>query len=559
MKAGGKRRSGLGSLLAVAAVCAAGLARAQQVPSATVPQAPLGAPVVAPNQSEPDGQTPTGEKRSGLFLQPLIGQQFTVTDNAAFEGGSLARYDVISDTRAGFDLMYQGPKLRAEGSMHADLYHYMRGIGIDRTEPSGALDAVWEPVSRSLFVDTGVTASRVINNPLAATPSAGSTYNTSSVEQLHLSPRFEGEIGPGYHYRLSSENAWTPGSGATTPPGTAPAAAELTERPNSDVERTALDFERLALPFGMAVGAETSRTHYGAPYAESLFTDTVRAIPRYRFADQLLVGLRGGYQHNTFALQPDDRNRAIVGADLSWHPSARTEVAGFAETGALGPAWQGYLRSRVGSFVVEMHGTHSIATASATQLHSTGIGTLPELLDSYYRSSIPDQVERARMVSQLVATLDLANASPLTAADPFVPTLIRSTDASASVLYLTPRNLAVLSLFGRNSDPVQIAGVAPSPALIALGAYRDIGTSLNFVHRLTTRQALTLGGSFDDTHGLEINNGLNSRERRFVLQWTQTLSRRVQAAIGATRHSITSNAVPSAAEDTVYVSASYLP
>jgi uncharacterized protein (PEP-CTERM system associated) len=501
-----------------------------------------------------------GARSRGWFLLPSVGLTETVTDNALLEPSGSKHADLISDASAGVTLFVRTARLSADGDYRLDLLDYARGYGHNQLQPSGTLNATWTAVDPHLFIETGVTSTRVMSSPLGPGAEAGSSLNTMSETTLRLAPRIEGEIGTGYRYLLRSENGYTHSTASldTSAFGSS-ALSVFSQRPNTYTGRHSAELEGRPQPLGWVLSAEREQTRFAAPIDELMTTDTARLIPRYRFGPELLLGTRVGYQSNNFGLTSGDRQQPIFGGDLMWKPSPRTTLSGFAETRPFGPAWQVELRSRGGVLGLSAQGSRATTTAAQSQFQVSGLGDLRSVVDSIYLASVPDPVQRGQLVQQLLAGLGVAGTSVAPLINLFLPALTRVEQGKLTVFVLTPRNLASLTLYGQRNEVLLVDGAAPTRAEYAFGAFRQLGATLALTHRLTPRRSVSLTGDAQRAQGLTVDAGDQTWQRTVTLQLNQTFSKRLDAVGGLRHRSITSTVFGDAAENEIFGGVVYRP
>jgi uncharacterized protein (PEP-CTERM system associated) len=282
-------------------------------------------------------------------------------------------------------------------------------------------------------------------------------------------------------------------------------------------------------------------------------------MPRYQLSPLLLVGARLGYQRNNFGLTSSEREQAVYGGDLTWKPSPRTELIGWAETRPFGTAWQFDWRGRAGILGLNAHGSRATSTSAHSQFYVSGIGDLQAAVDSVYLAQVPDPVQRGQLVQQLLTSLGVKGLSVAPLIDLFIPALVRIEQASATAFVLTPRDLASLTVYGQRNEVLLVDGQAPTAAEAAFGSFHQFGATLVLTHRLTPRRSVSLTGNADRAQGLSTESMNHTLQRSETLQLNQKLSARLDGVCGLRHRSIASTVVANAAENEVFAGFVYRP
>jgi uncharacterized protein (PEP-CTERM system associated) len=239
-----------------------------QAPAPTTNAMPGGGPpAIAPDETQ-RAQAEAQARQRGWFVMPSIGTTETVTDNALLGPAGSKQADLVSQADAGVVLFVRTARLSADGDFRLDVYDYAYGHGQNQLQPSGTLNATWTVVDPHVYVETGVTSVRVMNSPFGLNATSSTTVNTTSSTTYRLSPRFEGEIGTRYRYRLRSDNGFTQSSSGIDAALFNPTTlTQLSHRPNTYIGTQSAEFESRPRPFGWIVSADREQTRYASPIA----------------------------------------------------------------------------------------------------------------------------------------------------------------------------------------------------------------------------------------------------------------------------------------------------
>ncbi len=416
------------------------------------------------------------------MIEPGISSQLTWTSNSLLGTGP-AQDDTVLDVRPRISIRGEGARLRLSGTFALNGIAYLDRSQSSRVRPEGDLGARLEAVERWLYLEAGLRAAQTSSDPFGVRPEATSTTNTVTTAQGRFSPSIESAIGPLMRYRIRSDNTWTRESSGDSAVVTAAGGAGYFGR------HTAL-IEQDPRPFGWRLEVERSDTRYKDDATPALVSDLARVSVDYALAEDLSLGLRGGYERNNFLLT--DGRHTIYGGQARWRPSERTLLTADGERRFFGSAWRLGFDHRAPKFAMTVSLSRGIQSAPQSVFEVPATGNVEALLLSMFTTRYPDPVERARVVRQFIADQGLP-ASTLGATSIFSQRLSLVTSQSASLGLIGVRNSLVLSGFYIRTEDL------PDAAVLATGLAGSnnvqYGTGLTFSHRLS--MAISLGATID--------------------------------------------------------------
>jgi uncharacterized protein (PEP-CTERM system associated) len=519
-------------------------ASAQQRPPSNAASGPTPESAPAPPSDQAPAAEPSARRAYGYFLSPTIGLRETFTTNAQFGTDAVPERGLITDLWAALAVRILAPQLSVDGTFRLDGYHYVPAHAQDRLLPYGQLLGSWEAAPQHLFLDAGVLSARVANQPFAVVSAVAPNATTNSLTQIRFGPRLEGDVGTGGRYMIRSQNGWTAssssGANGIVLPGaySAQNTAELEQRPR---------------PLGAAINAEQDITHFNTPIGATLRDETGRLIARYAPAQELVIGVHGGMEHLNYSIDGRSTGR-VVGGDIAWRPSQRTSLVGFGESRPYGFAWDAAFRRRTAFTALELNGYRRLTIQPQSLLGLSGIGDLQRLIEAIYVARYPDPSERAAAVAKLIADTgsQTSTAVPVNSAD-----VAMQSNASATIAYLTPRNVVSLALTELRHDSINIGNLPTALIENSSGAYRDSNIALAYTHWVLPHLAMTAKASFDRMVGLGTTSGNHRVMRHGELQMSEAFSPHLDGLLGVIYQNMDTTVVTSGQQTAVYVGLGY--
>lgn len=471
-------------------------------------------------------------------IEPGVSSQLGWTSNSLLGAGP-AQDDTVLDVRPRISIRGEGARLRVAGAFALNGIAYLDHSQPTRALPEGDLSARLETIERWFYLEAAVRAAQTSSNPFGVRPEATSTTNTVTTSQGRFSPSIEAAIGPLMRYRIRSDNTWTHESYADS-------AAVTTVGAAGYFARHAASLEHDPRPFGWRLEAERSDTRYKGDVTPALVSDVARLSVDYALSEDFSLGLRGGYERNSF-LVTDNRN-TLYGAQARWRPSARTLLTADGERRFFGSAWHMGFDHRTPQFAMTVSLSRGLQSAPQSVFEVPATGNVEALLLEMFTTRYPDAAERGRVVRQFIADQGLPS-STLAPTSIFSQRLSLVTSRSASVGLIGVRNSVVLSGFYIRTEDV------PDSAFLATGLAANnnlqYGIGLTFSHRLSL--ALSLGATIDWSRIRALDASDTTTQRGARLQVNLQASPKTGAVFGARYRKLDSTLAIPGHEVAVYV------
>jgi uncharacterized protein (PEP-CTERM system associated) len=509
-------------------------------PALAAPPASASIPVPVP---PPPGEVSAAGPQARAFgwsVQPSLHVLETVTSNGYYGNGSSAsRADLVSDLGAGVSIVGRTPRLQVDGTYALRSLEYARGSQGNRIEPNGDLNAKLEAIERHLFIDGSLLSTRVLNSPLSAGAGNESTVNSSTVTAERVAPSLLGRMGGGIQYRLRSENGWTQASSV----GAA--------RSDASFANHSFDIERPAEPIGVVLTAQREQSSLRAASSTSTVDDSARIILRVAPWPDLTFGARYGVESDNYGLTSNDRSGRIVGGDLSWIPSPRTQAEGYYERRLLGARWHFGAQHRTPFLALSLNSNRLTTTSALALFNLGGREDLWSLLDAIYTTRYPDPVERSRVVGQMTAAEGLPSAL-IGPVGVFDQNLTRITEHRLTVALKGRLSTIGLALYSHRNEALMPLVAVPISATPLSDSYQSLGASVSYTLRLAPQTTGTLSCLSNRTTGIGASQGEETTESSFTLSFSEHLSPHLDATAGTGHRWARSNVVSSGQETSVF-------
>jgi uncharacterized protein (PEP-CTERM system associated) len=461
-------------------------------------------------------------------IDRAIAAELTRTSNADL-GGPTSAPDTILALRPRIRLLGEGARLRISGSAALNLVGYAENTQPSRLNPEIDLAANLQAIEQFLFVDASLRASQESANPFGPRPEAGaSNENTVTTTAFRIAPRVEGTAPGLIKYRLESENGWT--NEFNAPASVAPTAVGYFGRHTIAVGRE-------PAPFGGQLEVQESLTRYRNSTLEPLKVDLARATVGYSVASDLILGVRGGWEHTNFTTDGSDNGGSIYGIDVRWQPSPRTQLTAWEEHRFFGSSWRLDFAYRTPRLAWTVASSRQLDTSPQSLLDLPATQNVPALLDAIFSSRFPDPIERARIVNDLIAQRGLPTSTlqPIALQAQRLSVLQQTT---TSVAIIGVRNSVTFAAYRSKSEDALNSG--PLAAATALTNNVQYGASIALAHRLTPTVDVIGAADWSHIESLEVG-GERSIQRTLRVRVNRALSLKSVVYGGARLRSFDSN------------------
>lgn len=453
-------------------------------------------------------------------FEAAVTTQATVTDNSAFEESRVeGRNDVVLTVAPSLTFRREGARLRAGGTVGLSAAHYVDGTQAGRLAPLGNVGATLEAIERNFFIDAAAVVTQTRDNPFAPRAEGVPAVGRLQTTQARISPYLQGNPSPGLRYLVRSDNAWTETRAQES------AAGEL----NGYVGRHVAEIERLPRPWGLAVQVERTANRFTDTPQGTLTLDAARLRTDYAFAQELVVGLRAGYERNNYVL--DDRgNGSLYGAESIWRPTERTDLNAHWERRFFGSGWRVSFAHRRPRIAFNALLSRDVGSAPQSLFTLAPTDDVAGLLDAAFATRVPDPVERARLVQELIARQGLPTSlgGPLSIYSQRV-SLIRS--QSATVVLLGVRSSIALTGFYLRTEDLPDSVFA----VLSTAAENNIqrGGALTYSHQMTPLTSLNATYTYARTRALRAIAPDKSDQHSLRVQTQHRLGPNTSGFLGA--------------------------
>lgn len=517
------------------------------VPTASAPSTQAPAPVGGRFAPAPAASGPTGSASSPAlpasapttYVVPSVSVLATRSSNANIGVGP-SHADTVLQVSPRIFLQSRHARWNVQANLRADAIYYVSGVQSNVVTPEGdaALHSEWVP--DLLFFDAGMTAQQQSISAFQGQGGAaqGSSYTST---QWRVSPYIERRYASGLHLLARSDDTWTRTSNV-------PAAGGIGGGRFLD-QHLLLEQTPQRLGFGLDL-RQTYATYDNEPFA-SLRDSTLRGLANYALTPRLVVGLIGGRERvQAYNTQQDD---ALYGARLRWRPTQTGNIDATVEHRFFGMGWQlvasgGGPRSRLSvswrrDSSSAMQPLGSSATASNNVLG---------LLNSLLAVQVPDPLQRARLVQQLLASSGLPPGLPTTGGYYTTSSSLRN-DLVVTGVILLVRDSYALSLYRSRVEDLFLPGQDILRVLQTTSNDNlQTGAAFNYGHRLTPLDTLNLTLQQENDTGFGFNQGQSARQRSVIAQLDHRFSPRTIALVGVRRRLLTSTQVVGGTETAVF-------
>ena len=454
-------------------------------------------------------KNPAEPRQSGLWFEPRITIQHTVTNNARLDNTGLG--DQMTEVMPGFRLVSDTARIKGFVDYTLRTAHYARNTNSDQVWHNLYARGTVEAVEKLFFVDiAGIATLQPISAFGAPGAFSPANPNMAQTSTFRLSPYFKGNLigGMDYEARYSIQDT----------------RYDSDNRSNVTVNDWLLHLGRRS--FGQVWGWGVDATQQNADYSNGRHIDTtaLRARLSYLATPQLQVAAIGGVE-STNQLTPTRESHDIVGFGVDWRPSERMRILLERESRYFGEAHNVSFEYRTARTVWRYTDKKAVVMGLGAQ--SATMGALSDLLDGFYARMEPNPIRRTQLVQTEIARMGLP-------ADMQVfPDFLTS---SSTLQRLQQLSLALLGQRSTLTLLVMRSDTRLLDSSLHLGDDFDInnrirqrGWNLMFAHRLT--QNSSINASLGETQSVGSVPGLETRTRPIILGWNTLVAPRTNVGI----------------------------
>lgn len=482
------------------------------------------------------GTAPAG---AVMRIDPEIRAEATLSSNGNQAPSGQEEPDLAIELQPRLRVTYDTARLRARGSIGATATTYIGGDRTGTLYPSVDLGGTLVAIRDFLFVDADVVAQRQFANPFAPRSSSGDG-NAYATYAWRIAPYIQGEVPRlNMRYRLRNEFAWTRNAGDDAP------------RFNDQGFEWRVRGEVASQGPRFGIAYQYDRDQLERPDQPRYIVEVGRAVGSYRVTHDLSVQVRGGYEWQIFP--GSEGSGPIYGAGFRWQPTPRTSVGGYWEDRFFGSSWQADASHRTPFFAVSAGSARRLSTGTQNLFTLGRSADVFRSLDSILTTRVPDPIERAQAVQELMATTGLPPSlgQPVAVYSPRVDLQMLHT---LSVGLLGARNSLVADVYYLSREGITATGERlPSP----LGLFTDEtqrGASLTYSRRLARATAVNATLLWQRTEGVAfLTTQAETDQWTSRVQYNVQLRPRTTAFAGARYVVYDSNVFPDYNEAMVFV------
>ncbi len=484
-------------------------------------------------------------RAAGLYYDPSLLVRETITDNANFGVGPVAARDDITELMPSLVVRSIGENLTLDGRLSADGIDYRYRTEPNRVLPNGGISGELQAFDGHFLLDAAAMAGQNLDSIFLANSAAATSYNTFTTGNFRLGPAIKGQLPGGATYTLRADDSLIRGFG-----GTASGAPGV----DTNLARGTLDVDALPRPLGWTVHGQTSETSYQTGQVPISRESLGRVILKGQMEGQLVLDVRGGVEHENFL--SDEATHALEGAGLTWQPSPRTKVDVQAEHRFFGTYWDYGARHSTPNIGINLTGSQDVLTTAEVIFSQPSLGhDMAALLDAMLMESVPDPIERARAVQELMVQQSLpeANAS---AAQTYEPTPMRVASHRGVLTWLGREDAVDVSYYEVRMRLPYLISSAFVPAGFT-GENLQRGTSLTVIHHLGPFTNVSVTGGEHRVDGLGATNGQYTRGDALTLQLNRRFATHTDFFLGGRLQAVEFSALPATREKAGFLGASH--
>jgi uncharacterized protein (PEP-CTERM system associated) len=474
------------------------------------------------------------------FVETGVVSQLTATTNSTYESRNDRESDVIVSLAPTITLRGEGRRMRVAGAAALGAITYIDGTQNSSIDPVGRFTANIEAIEKWFYVDSDLSATRSVINPLGARPDGPSSFNQQTNLTARLSPYIDRTFSNDVRLLIRSDNAWTD------------IRRDGEQAPTEYSARHFFSVSRAPRPLGLAIEAERRRDdRIDAGSDTAAWYDLARIRVGWLLGSQLEVGARGGYERSELFVE--DSSVSFWGVELAWRPTERTRFEGFWEDRSFGDAASLSFSHRAPRIAWDLRATRDLTTFDDAALSLPATGDLAALLNAALQTRIVDPVERARAVEDFIARRGLPRAlqGPINV---FSDQVIVRTLRTGTVTFIGVRTTVALTGFFQGDK-------TPAADLLSLtgdaSEVKQYGATLAFSRRLSNSAAIVSSASWSRTRdALGTSNASaaprESKQQVYRVQLDQQLAPRTTGFVGVRYQKLLSQIEDDAHEAAVF-------
>jgi len=493
--------------------------------------------------AQAEGQASTqGVRRANHFGASVLVEE-TFTNNVNLHAKEARQGDFISEVAPRVNMSGSSAYASGEANISLPMFFYARtGSENNRIVPQVSATGLAELVRNHVFVDGSVNVTQEYFSPFGARSQnlATRTNNEYTAQTYRVSPFIRGTTPGDLSYEVRDNNVWTK-------LGSASALSN-----DSYLNELLAQIARAPAPIGWAL--DYKRDDLSFQGSQSQTTEIAHARLLYRLNPQTEVSISGGYEDATFP--SISYNDVTYGAGLRWRPSERTSVDANWEHRFFGTAYHvvGAHRTPLTSWTLSASRDVSSYPQALAQLQAGGVTA--SLLDSVFRSRLPDPVLRQQFVQQYMQdhALPATLLGPVSVYNQLI-TLQENVTATGGII--GARNVVMFSAYRARIEPLPGNLGLPLPLADAQNNNTQVGGSVQWTYNFS--RSMTLGTTANYSHTTSNGSAIGDTDfasLRTIL--SSSLSPKTSVHAGAGYQQSRSNISEDFEEFSVFVGLTYV-
>jgi len=416
-----------------------------------------------------------GASAQSWRIVPSVAIEETLTSNASLLGAAESKGDLVTQLTPGFSIVEKGARTSLNGSVSVPILLYARtGSENDKVYPSVNLVGNIEALEKLFYIDGAVNVAQQYVSPFGSRPATLDTVsaNRYTSETYTFSPYFKGVAQGNIAYEVRDTNVWTRANQSLL--------SSSQFYTNDGLAKVSKD----PAPWGWSVEADRSNVKF--PDQAALLTQLVRFQISREIDPQLQVSGGVGYEDDNYIFADFRNSTYNIGA--RWRPTERTLVDAEWEHRFFGSSYHFTFDHRTPLSVWTVQASRDVTTYPQ-QLAGLPAGLdVSTYLNQLFLTSIPDPVQRANFIAQLIQNgglpLFLSGGVNLYTQQ---ATILQT--ATASLGLLGARNNVFFTIFRVRSEPVANAE-EPVAGLAGLNDNTQTGGGITWTYNLTPSLSL---------------------------------------------------------------------
>lgn len=456
----------------------------------------------------------------------------TATDNGNFDDRAAKESDVYLRLVPRVSVRGDGARLRLNGSASVSAVTYANGTQRSEVVPTADFSLWLEAIEGLFFIESSAGVDRTIDSPFGPQAADASRINSQDRYRARVSPYFAGNLGSRWRYLLRHDSSWTRSSG-----GTSDLADQYAHRQTAELALT-------PRPVGASLTFDRDESKGVEGTIGRRTSEIARLIVTFGSEPQFVFGLRAGHEKNNYPGFNSERD--FYGANLTWRPTDRTNLSLVGEKRFFGNAWQASFDHRMPRLAWTVRSSRGVNTLPQRLLGLPATLDVAALIDASLTTRIPDPVERARAVEDLIVSRGLPR-SLVAPVDIFNERIEVQTAHSGTITLLGARNALALTVFQTRTEGLDNT-LSGAPLSTSLLDNRQRGTGLTFSRQVTPRTTVNAEASWRQTRGLGSLRAEDSRQQIYQLRFSRLLSPKTTFTAG-TRYQVFNSTIETDANE----------